>query len=159
MSNRLFDFYRSHYTNQEPIANDVWQNLLSRLNKDAAAQENLFWGRNEDAVVYGRSQKIASLIGKYLVSTLLIGAGRLTPVQQQFMNKLIDSLPAVIDRKTIVHVGRLGARVFHDQNGIPRPWTTALGWNDFLGIQDAIQNLATGRCCRSKAIYELGHIW
>ncbi len=160
MSTILIAFYANISRTGAPITRANWQNLLDQLNAVATGQTGLFWGLNGTNVIYGRSQKIAGLIGKYIMSTLLLSPSALTPIQQRFLDTLIDTLPAIIDLDgTLKHIAENQIRVFRNSAGGHRSWLQELGWQDFLGIQDAVQGLATARCCRSVAVYELCHIW
>ena len=156
MSEILFKFYEGIYTVDVPITPERWKALLDQLNGVARAQAGLFWA-GIGADVYGRSHKVASLIGKYILSTLLLSPS-LTPAQDRFLNRLVADLPAVIDINTIDHIARAGYRVFH-RPGCRRSWLLELYWADLLCIQSAVQKLGANRCCRSAAVYELCHIW
>ena len=158
MSSRLYDFFISHWGTVAGMAPtqfliEPWKLLLDGLNADASADPTLFWGSNSGPI-YGRSQKLASLIGKYLMVEVL-RSGRIAAFESY-----AKLLPVVVDRMgTLQHLhDEAKFRGFH-RGSILRSWLYELQWDDYLTIQKAAKSLADLRCCKSPAIYELCHMW
>ena len=157
MTERLKEFFGTIWPTVTTLSptdflNGPWKELLEGLNNDADKQKGLFWGENKGPI-YGRSQKLASLIGKYLmVQKLLLG-------HIPEFEKLARLLPPVVDRMgTLEHLGAKGFHGFRNGAGW-RPWTSDLRWDDYTEILDAVKKLAAALCCKSPALYELCHVW
>ena len=153
MADRLYKFFVIDWhlhsgTSPGDFLSNAWLKLLEGLNSDAARIAGIIWGVN-GGVVYGRSQKVASLIGKYLMVDALLR--RDFPAFKEFARLL----PVVVDKEgTLDHLRKVAGF-----RGFSGSWVKKLNWNDYLTIQKAAKDLADSRCCESPAIYELCHMW